>query len=99
MTASPNLDARRFRINTYSETLGRGEKLTDFIEADLRQFVQTEEENLWRKLRDFGSSQEVNRKERIMQDLMESHWLGLGRGDIHKEIPAGSGRIDLLAIL
>jgi hypothetical protein len=70
--------------------------LADIVQTDLHEFVTREEENLWNKLIDFGRGTIGNQKERVMRDFMESHWRGLRRGSVLKEIPAGSGRIDLL---
>jgi len=72
--------------------------VADQIENDLRHFVEREEENLWKKLADYGFSQaseQRNRKEQSMRDFMESHWRGLGRGDVLQEVRIGSGRVDL----
>ena len=66
------------------------------IAKDVHTFIKREQTSLWSKLHQNNKANRGrNRKEALMQDVMETFWKGLGRGDVHKEIRAGTGRVDI----
>ena len=71
--------------------------LADRVQDDLRKFIEREQLTLWQKLGAVAHQKGHKMKERAMQEVMETFWHGLGRGEVLKEVTRGSGRIDLWA--
>ncbi|NTW63841.1 MAG: HEAT repeat domain-containing protein, partial [Chlorobiaceae bacterium] len=95
---SHELKILKYKVSKIATKVWRNEfrNSDDEISEDIHRFIKSEESSLWSKFNKISSSQSKKRfKEFDVQQVMETYWKGMARGDVHKEIRAGTGRVDL----